>query len=265
MNLTIGRFIPLNSWMEKRDPRIKIIAMLFLIIATFIDVGFIGYAIIGSLIILGLFLSKINVMMIVRSMRAMLFMMIFLFIVNSLVIKTGPVLINLGFIKIYTDSIIQTLYIIVRLVLMISLTTILTVSTKPMDLTFGIEDLLAPFKIIKVPSHEIAMIISIALRFIPTLLDEANRIMKAQASRGVDFQEGSIKEKIGSILALIIPLFASSFQRAEELADAMEARGYNPGEKRTRYRVYTIDIQDIMMTLITALVLISFIVYRIVL
>ncbi|NLC33975.1 MAG: energy-coupling factor transporter transmembrane protein EcfT, partial [Erysipelothrix sp.] len=205
------------------------------------------------------------VMMIVRSMRAMLFMMIFLFIVNSLVIKTGPVLINLGFIKIYTDSIIQTLYIIVRLVLMISLTTILTVSTKPMDLTFGIEDLLAPFKIIKVPSHEIAMIISIALRFIPTLLDEANRIMKAQASRGVDFQEGSIKEKIGSILALIIPLFASSFQRAEELADAMEARGYNPGEKRTRYRVYTIDIQDIMMTLITALVLISFIVYRIVL
>lgn len=265
MNLTIGRFIPLNSWMEKRDPRIKIITMLFLIIATFIDVGFIGYAIIGSLIILGLFLSKINVMMIVRSMRAMLFMMIFLFIVNSLVIKTGPVLINLGFIKIYTDSIIQTLYIIVRLVLMISLTTILTVSTKPMDLTFGIEDLLAPFKIIKVPSHEIAMIISIALRFIPTLLDEANRIMKAQASRGVDFQEGSIKEKIGSILALIIPLFASSFQRAEELADAMEARGYNPGEKRTRYRVYTIDIQDIMMTLITALVLISFIVYRIVL
>lgn len=263
MNITIGKFIPLDSWMEKRDPRIKLMAMMALIVATFIDIGFIGYGIIGLLIVIGLILSKVKFMMIIKSMRAMLFMMIFLFVVNIFVIKTGPVFLNLGFMTIYTDSILQTLYIIVRLVIMISLTTILTVSTKPMDLTFAIEDLLNPLKVIKVPAHEIAMIISIALRFIPTLLDEANRIMKAQASRGVDFQEGSLKDKIASILALIIPLFASSFQRAEELADAMEARGYSPGEVRTRYRVFKIDLLDILLFLLALATAISFIIYRI--
>ena len=129
-----------------------------------------------------------------------------------------------------------------------------------MDLTMAIEDLLTPLKVIKVPAHEIAMIISIALRFIPTLIDEANRIMKAQASRGVDFDEGSLKEKISSILALIIPLFASSFQRAEELADAMEARGYVPGEERTRYRIFKINFQDIMLLLVSFSILIGFII-----
>ncbi|NLY62806.1 MAG: energy-coupling factor transporter transmembrane protein EcfT [Erysipelothrix sp.] len=263
MNITIGKFIPLNSWMEKRDPRIKLVAMMALIIATFIDIGFIGYGIIGLFIIVGLILSKVKFMMIIKSMRAMLFMMIFLFFVNIFVIKTGPVFINLGFMNIYTDSILQTLYIIVRLVIMISLTTILTVSTKPMDLTFAIEDLLTPLKVVKVPAHEIAMIISIALRFIPTLLDEANRIMKAQASRGVDFQDGTLRDKIGSILALIIPLFASSFQRAEELADAMEARGYSPGEVRSRYRLFKIDFADIILLIISIIIVVGFIMYRI--
>mgnify|MGYP003835279409 CR=1 FL=1 len=190
----------------------------------------------------------------------MLFMMIFLLIINTFVVKTGALWINFGFIKIYEGAILQTLYIFIRLVIMISITTILTVSTKPMDLTMAIEDLLGPLKVIKVPAHEIAMIISIALRFIPTLIDEANRIMKAQASRGVDFDEGSLKEKISSILALIIPLFASSFQRAEELADAMEARGYVPGEERTRYRVFKINSQDIMLLLISISLLVGFII-----
>lgn len=262
MNVTIGRYLPLNSWMQKRDPRIKLVSMILLIIATFIDVGFVGYAIIGALIIVGLILSKVKFMMIVKSMRAMLFMMIFLLVINIFVVRTGALLINVGFLKIYSGAIFQTLYIVIRLVIMVSLTTILTVSTKPMDLTVGIEDLLSPLKVFRVPAHEIAMIISIALRFIPTLLDEANRIMKAQASRGVDFEEGSIKEKISSILALIIPLFASSFQRAEELADAMEARGYNPGEKRTRFRVFTIDGQDVLLLLISLLTMVGFILFR---
>lgn len=259
MNVTIGRYLPLDSWMHKRDPRIKLVAMIFLIIATFIDVGFIGYGIIGALIIVSLLTSKISFKMILKSMRAMLFMMVFLFIVNLFVVKTGTLWFSFGFINIYSGAIFQTLYIVIRLVIMVSLTTILTVTTKPMDLTVAIEDLLKPLKVIKVPAHEIAMIISIALRFIPTLLDEANRIMKAQASRGVDFEEGSLKDKISSILALIIPLFASSFQRAEELADAMEARGYSPGEERTRYRIFKITTQDIILLIVSALVLVGFI------
>ena len=265
MNVTIGRFLPLDSWMERRDPRIKLVAMFLLIVATFIDVGFIGYAIIGFLLIIGLITSKIKFKMILKSMKAMLFMMIFLTIVNIFVVKTGDLWIDFGFIKIYSGAVFQTLYIVIRLILMVTLTTILTVSTKPMDLTLAIEDLLSPLKVIKVPAHEIAMIISIALRFIPTLLDEASRIMKAQASRGVDFEEGKLREKIASILALIIPLFASSFQRAEELADAMEARGYNPGAERTRYRIFKINFQDICMLMVSIVVVVSFIGARIVL
>ncbi len=196
MNMTIGRYLPLNSWMHKRDPRIKLVSMIILIIAVFIDIGFLGYGIIGAILIVALLVSKVSFKMILKSMRAMLFMMVFLLVINTFVVKTGDLWINIGFIKIYEGAILQTLYIFIRLVIMISITTILTVSTKPMDLTMAIEDLLGPLKVIKVPAHEIAMIISIALRFIPTLIDEANRIMKAQASRGVDFDEGSLKEKI---------------------------------------------------------------------
>ncbi len=261
MNITIGRYLPLDSWMHKRDPRIKLISMIILIVAVFVDIGFLGYGIIGIFLILGLLVSKISPKMIVKSMRAMLFMMVFLLIINIFVVKTGNLWLDLGFVKIYEGAILQTLYIFVRLVIMISITTILTVSTKPMDLTVAIEDLLAPLRVLKVPSHEIAMIISIALRFIPTLIDEANRIMKAQASRGVDFEEGSLKEKISSILALIIPLFASSFQRAEELADAMEARGYVPGESRTRYRVFVINVQDYLLLGLSIAILAGFIVW----
>ena len=121
--------------------------------------------------------------------------------------------------------------------LMIIITTVLTATTKPRDLTLGIEDLLQPFQRFHLPSHEIAMMISIALRFIPTLIEETQRIMRAQASRGVDLKEGKLKEKIMAVLSLIVPLFVSAFQRAEELANAMEARGYCPGRTRTRYKI----------------------------
>jgi energy-coupling factor transport system permease protein len=141
--------------------------------------------------------------------------------------------------------------------LMIMITTILTATTKPLDLTLGIEDLLAPFKRFKVPAHEIAMMISIALRFIPTLIEETDRIMKAQASRGVDLAEGKFKEKILAILSLIVPLFVSSFQRAEDLADAMEARGYVPQAPRTRYKQLKRTWRDNFMLLIVLAIIIA--------
>jgi energy-coupling factor transport system permease protein len=139
--------------------------------------------------------------------------------------------------------------------LMIMITTSLTATTKPLDLTLAIEDLLAPMKRFGVPAHEIAMMISIALRFIPTLIEETERIMKAQASRGVDLKEGKFKEKIMAILSLIVPLFVSSFQRAEDLADAMEARGYVPSAKRTRYKQLKRTLKDYVMITIVLLLL----------
>ena len=246
-NIALGRYLPLNSIIHNMDPRYKLMSMLILMVTIFLPSGYIGYVIIGSFVLLALLLAKLNFTMIFKAMKPMLFMLVFLTFVNALVLRTGYVLIDVFGFKIYSDAIFRTLYITVRLLLMIMVTTILTASTKPLDLTLAIEDLLSPFKRFGFPAHEIAMMISIALRFIPTLIDETNRIMKAQASRGVDLKEGSFKEKIVAILSLIVPLFVSSFQRAEELADAMEARGYVPSATRTRYKQLVHGLKDYIM------------------
>ncbi|MDE5758749.1 MAG: energy-coupling factor transporter transmembrane protein EcfT, partial [Allobaculum sp.] len=203
----------------------------------FIPAGFWGYIPIVLFILLALYASKLNLSFALRPLKPMLWMMAFLLVINILVMHTGTLLFHWGFIKIYSDALIQTAYIVIRLTLMIILTTILTATTKPLDLTLGIEKLLKPFEKIGLPVHVIAMMISIALRFIPTLIDETNRIMNAQASRGVDMQNGTFMEKVRAILSLIVPLFVSAFERADQLANAMEARGYDPNRPRTRYKV----------------------------
>lgn len=249
-NIALGRYLPLDSLMHKMDPRAKILAMLIVMISIFIPSGFSGYGVIASCVLIALFISKLKLSMILKSLKPMLFMLFFLSVINALVLRTGTVIFTLGSFTLYSDALNQTAYITVRLVLMIMVTTILTASTKPLDLTLGIEDLLKPFKRFGFPAHEIAMMISIALRFIPTLIEETDRIMKAQASRGVDLKEGSLKEKLMAILSLIVPLFVSSFQRAEELADAMEARGYVPSAVRTRYKVLQRTLKDNILLLI---------------
>ena len=196
-----------------------------------------------------------------KSLKPMMFMMIFLFIINMFVYQEGYVLFTIPFLNftLYLDSITQTLFIIIRLALMLAVTTILTTTTKPLDMTYGLEWYMSPLKVICFPAHEIAMTISIALRFIPTILEETERIIKAQKSRGVDLEEGKLKEKIGAIISLLIPLLISSFQRSEELSDAMEARGYNPSAKRTRYRVLKFKISDLISSIVTILLLTSII------
>ena len=233
-NIALGRYMPLNSVVHKMDPRAKIMILLFLMIAVFIPAGVWGYVLLSLFILVALFLSKLQLSFALRAMKPMIWMMVFLLVINILVIKTGTLWFELGWFSIYSDAIYQTLYIVVRLTLMIIMTTILTASTKPLDLTLGIEKLLKPFEKIGLPSHIIAMMISIALRFIPTLIEETQRIMNAQASRGVDMENGTIKEKVMAILSLIVPLFVSSFDRADQLANAMEARGYIPGAVRTK-------------------------------
>ncbi|MBR2769021.1 MAG: energy-coupling factor transporter transmembrane protein EcfT [Solobacterium sp.] len=254
-NITLGRYIPLDSPVHRLDPRAKIGAMLLMLIAIFIPAGWIGYAIIFAVVTFVVFLSKLSFTYIWKSMKPMLFMLVFLLIINVLVVHTGTVWLELGPIKVYSDAVTQTLYIVVRLLLMIMITTCLTATTKPLDMTLGIEDLLQPFEKIGVPSHEIAMLISIALRFIPDLIDETGRIMKAQESRGVDLKEGKLNEKIMAILSLIVPLFVSAFQRAEDLANAMEARGYQPGARRTRYKVLKLKGPDYLLLAGAVLVL----------
>lgn len=256
-NIALGRYIPTNSIIHRLDPRIKIVNMLLLMIAIFLPARFVGYGIIGFIAVSLVLLSRLKFGFILKSLKPVMLMLMFLLVINVFVLRTGYVVINVFGLLVYSDALFQTAYIVVRLLLMIMITTLLTATTKPLDLTLGIEDLLAPFKRFKVPAHEIAMMISIALRFIPTLIEESQRIMKAQASRGVDLSEGKINEKIVAILSLIVPLFVSSFQRAEELADAMEARGYSPTSIRTRYKQLKITMKDWISFVLVCLILAS--------
>lgn len=243
-NIALGRYLPLDSPVHRMDPRSKIMVMFLLLISIFIPSGVYGYGLIAAFVVLALIVSKLKPSYALKAMKPMVWMMVFLLIINILVLKTGTVLLEVAGFKIYSDAVFQTLYIVVRLMFMIVITTILTATTKPLDLTLGIEKLLHPFEKIGLPAHIIAMMISIALRFIPTLIEETQRIMNAQASRGVDLENGKITEKIMAILSLIVPLFVSAFDRADQLANAMEARGYDPNRERTRYKVLKMETID---------------------
>ena len=264
MNNMLGKYIPLDSFVHRLDPRVKLVSLMFLLVSVFFDAGFIGYLIMGAFVALLASSSKIKLSQIIKSIKPMIFMMLFLVFFNILFMQSGNLIVSLGFIKIYDQALIQSSYIFIRLIIIIIMTTILTATTKPLDLTLGLEHLLSPLKKVGFPAHEIAMMISIALRFIPTLMEETQRIMKAQASRGVDFQEGSLKEKILSIISLIIPLFISAFQKAEDLANAMESRNYNPDAKRTRYKQLKWKVADTMslltvLTVCTSMIVLSFV------
>ncbi len=254
-NLVFGKYIPIDSLMHRLDPRAKLIGLFLMIAAVFIPKSWWVFLVIALLLAVALLLAKIGIKMIVQSFKPMIMMMIFLLVINSLTIKTGDVMFTIGTFAVYKDAIFNTLFVITRLLLMISITTLLTATTNPLDLTLGIEWLLKPLEVIHFPAHEVAMMVSIALRFIPTIIEETMRIMNAQKSRGVDFENGRLAEKISAILSLIVPLFSVAFERAYELADAMEARGYVPGEKRTRYHVLHFRFMDYLFIFICMTIL----------
>lgn len=260
-NFAIGRYVPYNSFLHRLDARSKVAITIFLMIAVFMDYptwsmrALVGGAIFLFLLIL-LYISKMKITSILSSLKSMWFMIVFLLLIYILVPKSNNTLgiaFKINDFVVYWDSFAEAFRIIMRLVMMIMITMILTATTRPLDLTFALEWYLYPLKLVHFPVSEIAMMLSIALRFIPTLLDDADRIMKAQASRGVDFKHGKLKEKILGITSLIIPLFVSSFVRSDELASAMECRGYDPREKRSRYRQYKFYIGDVISIIFVAL------------
>jgi len=262
-NLVFGKYIPIDSLIHRVDPRAKIVALFVMIVAVFVPESWWAYLGLGILIFICLLLSKINFSMVISALKPTFIMLVVLLVINCLTVRTGDILFTISSFPIYRDAVFNTLFIVVRLLLMIMLTTILTATTKPLDLTLGIESLLSPLRIIHFPYHEIAMMISIALRFIPTIIEETIRIMDSQKSRGVDFEEGKLKEKVNAILSLIIPLFSVAFVRAYELADAMEARGYEPDKERTRYHKLVFGFKDILFIVIANISLAGAILTRI--
>lgn len=234
--MIFGRFIPGNSFIHKLDPRSKLSFVFLFIIGVFLANNTVTYALLFGFTLVVIFSSRIRLYFLLNGLKPILFLIIFTFLMHIFFTKEGALLVDWKFIKIYEEGLRQGIFISVRFLVLVLLTSILTLTTSPISITDGLEDLLGPFKRFKLPVHELALMMSISLRFIPTLMDETDKILKAQLARGSDISTGSIKQRIRSVIPLLVPLFVSAFKRAEDLAVAMEVRGYRGGEGRTRYR-----------------------------
>ena len=232
-DITLGQYYPGNSCIHRLDPRTKILAVLFYMVMVFLANSPLSYGILIGFIVVGAALAKLPAGLLLRSIKP-LWIIILLTMVIHFVTDPGEVLWQWKFITITKEGIVLGVKMSLRLVLLLLVSSLMTFTTSPIVLTDGIEALLRPFKKSGVPAHELAMMMTIALRFIPTLLEETDRIMKAQMSRGADFSSGNIMKRAKNMLPILIPLFISSFRRADELALAMEARCYRGGEGRTR-------------------------------
>ncbi len=261
-NMLIGRYVPSDSVLHRMDPRSKLMLVFFFVCIVFLANNTATYTILGLYTLLLVLLSKIKVRYLLSGLKPILFLIVFTFLLHIFFTKEGPVVFSLGWLKIYEEGLRQGIYISLRFTYLIIITTLLTLSTTPISLTDGLEQLLGPFKKWKFPVHELALMMSISLRFIPTLMEETGKIMKAQAARGVDFSSGPIKERVSAIVPLLVPLFVSSFKRAEELAVAMEARGYRGGEGRTKYRMLHWGAWDTTLLLSLALLTVILIYFR---
>lgn len=232
-DITIGQYFPGNTLIHRLDPRIKIIVSLLFIVTLFFIDSFLPYLFVLGFILLIINASKVPLKFILKGIRPLMFIIGLTFLINMF-FTGGEVLITLGPLSITKEGLYQATFMALRLIFLVIGTSILTLTTSPILLTDGIEKLLNPFKKIGVPAHELAMMMTIALRFIPTLIEETDKIMKAQMARGADFESGNIISRAKGLVPLLVPLFINAFRRADELAIAMEARCYRGGDNRTR-------------------------------
>lgn len=242
-NITIGQYFPGDSFLHRMDPRAKIIATMIFIVAIFLAETALAYAVVGVFTIFTVALSRLPIRLVWNSIKPLWIIIVFTMTIHIFT-TPGTMVWEMGFLHISEEGLRMGSFMAARLVFLIIFSSLLTYTTSPIRLTDGIEHLLNPFRRIGVPAHELAMMMTIALRFIPTLLEETDRIMKAQASRGADFTTGSIIKRAKNMVPLLVPLFISAFRRADELAVAMEARCYRGGHNRTRMRELTITSYD---------------------
>lgn len=254
-NMILGRYIPGNSIIHQLDPRGKLLSMFLFIFLLFwannIQTNVLLFAFVFGL----MYVTRISVTFYVKGLKSMIFIIAFTTLFQLFATSQGTVLYYWWFFRVTDQGLMQAAIIFCRFLLIIFYSTVLTVTTTPLSLADAVEKILTPFKIIKVPAHEIGLMLSMSLRFVPTLVDDTNRIMNAQRARGVDFGEGNLLKKIRSFIPILIPLFASSFKRADALAIAMEARGYRGGEGRTRYRNLQWKIKDTLAIVVILLLM----------
>ena len=265
-DITLGQFFPGDSQLHRLDPRTKILLTLVFIVSVFLVNTPIGFLLLLASVLLLILVSKISLKVILKGVKPIIFVLIFTAIINVFLTKgESDPLVDFLFIKIYKEGILRAVFMSLRVILLIMGTSVLlTYTTSPISLTDGIESLLSPLKKIGVPVHVFAMMMTIALRFIPTLIEETEKIMNAQKSRGADFSSGSIVKRAKALIPIIIPLFVSSFKRADELAVAMECRCYRGDKNRTKLVKLTYKKLDAMWFAIGALFLAAVISFMIV-
>lgn len=260
--MIFGRYIPGNSFVHQLDPRSKLVFVFAFIIVVFFANNAATYGLLLAFTLCVVLMSRIRLYFLINGLKPVMILMIFTFLLHIIFTREGDIILDLGFLKIYEEGLKQGIFISVRFLVLVFMTSILTLTTSPISITDGIEVLLNPLKKLKLPVHELALMMSISLRFIPTLMDETDKIMKAQMARGSDLSAGPLKDRLKAVVPLLVPLFVSAFKRAEDLATAMEVRGYRGGEGRTRYRKLKWDIKDTLSLVILAWVTALLIYFR---
>lgn len=263
-DITLGQFFPGKSLIHRLDPRSKIIIAIMYIVAVFFANNLANFALMLAATLLLILISRISVRVLLKSLKPLIFVLIFTAVINVFLTGgEGDPLVHFWIINIYKEGIFKAIFMAVRVVLLITGTSVLlTYTTSPISLTDGIENLLSPLKLIKVPVHLFAMMMTIALRFIPTLIEETEKIMNAQKSRGADFSSGNLVKRAKALIPILVPLFVSSFKRAEELATAMECRCYRGDKNRTKLVKLSYKWLDIFWLLLSAVTLAGTVVLR---
>ena len=247
-DITLGQFFPGNSPIHNLDPRAKLVAMICYIVALFLGQWFVTYAILLAVLAAVVAVSRVSVKALLRGMKPVVFILVFTAVLNVFYTPGEP-LVSFWIFTITKEGIVHAFFMVVRILMLISCTFLLTYTTSPLALTDGLESLMGPLKKLRVPVHELSMMMSIALRFIPTLIEETDKIMSAQRARGADFDSGNMVQQAKALLPLLVPLFISAFRRADELATAMECRCYHGGEGRTRMKQLHYRPSDIVFML----------------
>jgi energy-coupling factor transport system permease protein len=258
--VSFGQYYPAESFVHKCDPRAKILFLIGYIVAVFLGKNFYALGACAALFLLVAIFSGVPFSALLRSVKAILFLLLFMTALNLFFYQEGKILWQWKFITITQGAIYYTIFLAARLFLLVLGSSLLTLTTTPVSLADGIESLLSPLKIIRFPVHELALIMSIALRFIPILTDETGRIMNAQKARGADFETGGLAKRVKAIIPILIPLLISAFRRADELGDAMDARCYSGSKVRTKYKKLTFGWRDLIVFLAVA-ALISGVIY----
>lgn len=249
-DVAFGQYYPTDSIVHKLDARIKIFLTLLYVVGIFFVKSYFGFMLTAAMLVCIILIAKLPMASVLKSVKGVLLIVLFTAILNLFLIREGEVLVHWQIFTITKNGVHTTIKMVLRLVLLISGASLLSLTTTPVALADGVEGLMAPLKLLKVPVRDIAMIMSIALRFIPTLFEETNKIISAQKARGASFDTGGLFARAKALLPVLIPLFVNSFRRADELAFAMDSRCYNATENRTKMKVSKITLKDIVASIV---------------